>query len=189
MTETDRINEGFIYLFSKLGNSANDRDNPNAKDGKELDIRRLLNRLYEIGFADRKENVQRTMGSNGIVYDYWINSKGVHFIDTLPKEFKDQPYSYYLKLEEEEKALKKTRDDLDEKVKKITLNNSRFQKYTPIVSAIIAGLSLISTIILSISKSEKPYIPLKEMQQLEKTQEKINKSIEQYLDTLRVHQK
>ena len=154
MTETERINDGFMYLFSKLGTPANDRDNPNSKEGTELDVRRVLNRLYEIGFADRKENIQRTMGSNGTVYDYWINSKGLHFIDTLPKEFEKLPYSYYLELEKDEKALKKTRDDLDEKVKNITLGNIRTNKFIAPISLIVAICSLLFTALYKNKKED-----------------------------------
>ncbi|MGF2414577.1 MAG: hypothetical protein ACQUYJ_19735, partial [Ferruginibacter sp.] len=83
----------------------------------------------------------------------------------------------------------KDKDEIDIKLKRITISNSKFQKWTPIVSAFIAMLSIIATIFIARTKTEKPYIPVQEIQQLQKTQEQINKSIKQYLDTLRVHQK
>lgn len=156
MTETERIDDGFMYLFNKLGSAANDRDNINAKEGTEHDVRRVLNRIYEIGFADRKENVQRTMGSNGIVYDYWLNSKGLHFIDTLPREFDKLPYSYYLKLEEDEKALKKIRDDLDTKLKGISISNIRFTRLLAYASFFLALSLGVVQIVKFISKKNKP---------------------------------
>ena len=146
MTETERIDEGFMYLFDRLGTPANDRDNPDSTGEKALDVRRILTQIYEIGFADRTENIQRTMGNNRVIYDYWLNSKAVHFIDTLPKEYKKRPYSYYLKLEEVEKILKKQRDDLDEKLKRISVGNIKLNKWLPLIAIFISGLSVYATI-------------------------------------------
>lgn len=101
--------------------------------------------------------------------NYELHDRAIFYLDFLKKE--------------------KEKDDIDIKLKQVTISNSKFQKYTPIVSAIIATLSLIATIIIANTKTEKQYIPLQEMQQLQQIQEKIDKSIEQYLDTLRVHQR
>ena len=101
--------------------------------------------------------------------DYVLLDRALFYLDFLSKE--------------------KDKDDIDIKLKRITISNSKFQKWTPIVSAFIATLSIVATIFIARTKTEKPYIPMQEMQQLEKTQEQINKSIEQYLDTLRVHQR
>ncbi|NOT94408.1 hypothetical protein [Ferruginibacter sp.] len=101
--------------------------------------------------------------------DYVLHDRALFYLDFLNKE--------------------KDKDEIDIKLKRITISNSKFQKWTPIVSAFIAMLSIIATIFIARTKTEKPYIPVQEIQQLQKTQEQINKSIKQYLDTLRVHQK
>jgi hypothetical protein len=121
-------------------------------------------KLYEQYVHKNYFTIERVNESN----EYTISEGGIIYIEFLKKEL--------------------DKESIDIKVKQIAIANSIFQKWVPICSAIIAALSLIATIFIARSKAERPYIPVQEMRQLEKTQEQINKSIEQYLDTLRVHQ-
>ncbi len=83
----------------------------------------------------------------------------------------------------------KEKEGIDLKIKKLAITNSKFQKWTPVVSAVIAILSIVMTSIIALSKKDKLYIPVQEVQRLQQTQEQINKSIATFLDSLSVHQK
>ncbi len=184
MTEAEKIDEGFMYVLGKLGTPANDKDNPNSKDGTELDVRRVLSTLYKIGFADRTENKQRTNDNNRVIYDYWLNSEALHFKDTLPLEFKDKPYSYHLKLESDKDSLKRTRDDLDEKVKKITIGNIRLNKYTTILSLTIALCAIFVPIVIK-KMSEGEIIKMEStLPQLKQVLENHNRELQMLQDNL-----
>lgn len=81
------------------------------------------------------------------------------------------------------------KETVDLKIKKLTVANSKIQRVTVIASAIIAALSLITTIFVSYTKKNIPYIPIQQQQQLMQIQEQINKSLLQYQDSLKAHQK
>ncbi|HEY5408312.1 MAG TPA: hypothetical protein VIJ92_14550 [Ginsengibacter sp.] len=187
MTEQDRIDITFMYLYKNDGVPVHDGDIPELHQVTGLARLRSLQNIYEIGFADRRENRQRSMGSNTTVYSYSINSKGIHFIDTLPNEFEGRPYSYYLKLGEDEKALKKSRDVLDDKLKKITLSNIRFNKYTTLLSLLVAAIALIVPIFITYN-SEKDIIKtestMPQLKQVIDNQQKEQQILQNNLDSL-----
>lgn len=57
----------------------------------------LLDTLHEIGFASKDKNSQQSLGGTQAVYNYSLNSKGISFINKLPSDYKNKPYTYYSK--------------------------------------------------------------------------------------------
>jgi hypothetical protein len=141
------------------------------KDGDFInDVNRIINGKYNYA-------ISKDMNSNEFVLTpvgKLAKEKGGH-----------KAYQLFVKEQHEKEDEIK---ELDYKLKKITINNSSLQRNISIASFLIACLSLTTTIIVSVSKSDKQYIPLQEMQQLQKTQEQINKSVQSYLDDLSKHQ-
>lgn len=56
-----------------------------------------------------------------------ISSNGRQLIESLPKEYKDKPYTYYLKLKNDTIKKQEEKDELDTKVKLLTINQAKFQ--------------------------------------------------------------
>ena len=185
MTEQERVDIGFMYLYKNNGVPVHDGNIPELAKISGLELLRVLYCIYEIGFANRRENKQRSMGSNAIVYEYWINSKGLHFVDTLPKEFEAHPYSYYIKLYDDEVLLKKERELLDDKVKRITLGNISLNKYTPLLSLIVAAIAILVPVLTKmISKDNiKTETTTPQIEQMLKNQDKEIKILQDNLDS------
>ena len=173
----------FGILVDMMNNTQRYSDPNIAFNGFELFQNEIKTDRYSIG---KVSNAIEVLVFNEHVKDEYVEHRpplqsGSRKIVLTPKGAIDYRDNFYLN--------KNETDSLDLKIKKITVHNSKFQKWTPIISAAIAMLSIVATIFIARAKTEKPYIPVKEMQQLKQTQESINKSLEQYLDTLRVHQK
>ena len=187
MTEHDRIDITFMFLYKNETETVHDGNIPELDQMRGLERLRSLEKIYEMGFAERRENRQRSQGSNTSVYSYSINSKGIYFIDTLPIEFKGRPYSYYLKLDEDEKALKKSKDLLDNKLKTITLNSLKFNKYTTLFSLLVAAIAILVPNFIK-NNSEKDIIKtestIPQLKQLIDNQQKEQQILQNNLDSL-----
>lgn len=188
MTEQQRVDIGLMYLYNNNGVPVHDLTLPQFENVAGLELLRVLNTIYEIGFANRRENVQRTLGSNGPVYDYWINSKGIHFIDTLPVEFSNKPYSYYQRIEADETTLKKERELLDDKVKKITIGNISLNKYAPLLSLFVAALAIAVPVAIKIMSKDtviKTESTLPQLERVIQQQDTEIKILQENLDSLK----
>lgn len=187
MKEQERINITFMYLYKNDGIAIHDGNIPELNEVIGFERIRSLKHIYEIGFADRGENKQRSMGSNTTVYSYFINSKGIDFVDTLPIEYSDRPFTFYMTLVTDEKANKKARDTLDDKLKEITLGNIKFNRYATLLSLFVAAIAIIVPVFLK-NKSEKEILRIESTMLLEKklqeTQQKEQDIIKTHLDSL-----
>ena len=155
MTETDLLDSSFMFLYSRQKESIIYKSLDVHISDNEVNSVRLLNKIFSIGFLDREVNLQQTHSHNNNIYNYSINSKGIDFIDTLPIEFTNKPYTYYKKSEEDEAELKKEKDLLDDKVKKITVGNISLNKYAPILSLIVALFAIAVPVIMKKMSEDK----------------------------------
>lgn len=147
----------------------------------------LLDEIYKIGYADKEKNTQQNGGSQS-VYNYWLNSSGYNFIDDLPKEFVEHPYSYYIKRIQESNDKKQQRDELDDKLKKITLKNIDFNKYLSIGSLLIAIIAILTPIYINHvneGKTTKTETTIPQLNKLQQGIENEHKALQDILDSLR----
>lgn len=142
-----------MYLYNNNVASVYDHPPP-SYEGSTLELKRFLNTIHDIGFVNRSENKQRSLGANTIVYDYWISSKGIQFIESIPSgEFTNKPYSYYLYLEDnkENLSMQKLRGDVD--VLTNTLvdydKTKALAKYAIILAA-VAAIAALGQLLLSL---------------------------------------
>lgn len=116
-------------------------------DREQIDPIRLLERIYEIGFANKVKNVSASMGANRDMFLYDISIKGIHFIENLPTLFKNKPYSYFLKLETDGNTKKEEIDILQAKQTQSIIDTNKSVQRTnfwmPILTAAIVLVSLI----------------------------------------------
>lgn len=151
MSETEILDKTFRYLYDNQNvavHIANLTTHVGNIEGVE--IYRHIEALHELGFARSKKNDQASMGANRIIYDYWISTPGIEFIQDLPNEFKYKPYSFYKQVKESDKNLSlekvnlevdKLRNDFFDypETKKRT---SRLEIWT-IISVILAALAIL----------------------------------------------
>lgn len=149
----------------------------------------LLDTIHNIGFADKEKNSQQTLGASQNIYNYWINAKGIRFIESISGDnFKDKPYSYYLKLEEKRKSVIADREGTDHKLKQVTLENIGLYKKLALGSFIVAIVAIIAPVFISkindhkTIKTESTTPQLNKILESSQQQEKVLKDI---LDSLR----
>lgn len=114
MTETDLLDISFMFLYSRQSESITYRSLEPILSNNGTHAIRNLDCICSISFASKEINRQATMGANTNIYNYLINSNGIHFIENLPNEFKDKPYSYFIKLENEKEGIER-QERLDER--------------------------------------------------------------------------
>jgi len=114
MTETDLLDISFMFLYSRQSEPITYRSLEPLLLNNGTQAVRHLDRICNIDFANKEINRQSTMGANTTIYNYLINSNGIHFIENLPDEFREKPYSYFIK-QEKEKAEIERNEKLDEK--------------------------------------------------------------------------
>lgn len=73
------------YLWTK-GLKLEDKYNPIA----------LLERIVEIDFADKNKNLSATLSHHTDMFFYSIKVKGIEFVDNLPDNFLNKPYSFFI---------------------------------------------------------------------------------------------
>jgi hypothetical protein len=134
---------------------------------------RHCKRLTELGFLDKEPNEN----NHQKLYAYRISSKGVHFIDALSMENREAPYTYYVKIEKEALERIREREDLDDKVKAITINSITTPKWMSYGSLFIAGLSIMATLLISTGTTHTD-TTIRSMPQLMQNQEQIRKRYE-----------
>lgn len=186
MEENELLNKCLILTRNYLDNKQNADHYALAMQLPKDETARILDRLVSDGLIDKSD--RHIMGGK---YEdvYLIKSSTKEFLDTqIPSEFIGKPYYYHLKIQKEKFDKENIKDEADLRVKQITISNSKFQKWVPIISAFIAALSLTTTIILSLNSKDKLYVPVQELKRLQQTQDQINKSFQQFLDTLSKHQ-
>jgi hypothetical protein len=122
MDEITKLNIVFKYLY---------------KNSTQKFFSEKLEPLF-ISMNEGRANCQRLLEqllSDGYIYSekasydvshvtekvYAINSKGIFFIQNLPKEYAERPYFYHLELQKE-------KQELDSKIKIITLSSLTFQR-------------------------------------------------------------
>ena len=105
MEETDLINKTLMFMYLNQHLPVHIGELTKYVGESDWNDDRILGRIYDIGFAIKKENRVRTMNQNHPIYDYWINSTAIHLIESTPDEYKDKTYSYYLKIENEKADL------------------------------------------------------------------------------------
>lgn len=147
MTEKELIDRAIMHLYRNNIEPVHDIVLPQFEN-KGIEIIRILHTIHSIGFADRKENHQRTLGSSGPVYYYWISSKAIHFIEQIPKgEFTDRPYSYYLYLQENKENLEIQKLSGDVQLLSDTLFDYNKVKSRTKRSEVVSWLAIILTLI------------------------------------------
>lgn len=114
-----------------------------------------LESIVEAGFAKKEINKQATMGGNVNAYSYLINSTGINFINELPVDFKDKPYTYHLKLSEDKTAKEEEIEAINIKKTKIDLANAeRVYKtyFSTRLMAIIAAIVSVGLLFLKLAE-------------------------------------
>lgn len=104
---------------------------------------RIINEIEKIGFVDKIENRQRTLSNNHTCYDYEISSKAVQFIDNLPMEYQEKPYTFHLKnkYDSDQFQLKKQQVDFENAQKTLkSYPRTRFIAWASFAIALILAL-------------------------------------------------
>jgi len=187
MSTTEMLNKTFVELYSMKDPYVF----PSALS-KHIEVGNtnpimLLDEIYKIGYADKEKNTQQSGGSQS-VYNYWLNPSGYNFIDDLPKEFVERPYSYYIKFIQESNDKKQERDKLEDKLKKITLKNIDFNKYLSIGSLIVAIIAILTPIYINHvneGKTTKTETTIPQLNKLQQGMENEHKALQNILDSLR----
>ena len=147
----------------------------------------LLDTIHEIGFAGKEKNLQQR--SSQPIYNYWINAKGIQFIESISDDtFKDKPYSYYLKLLTDEKAIKADREETDHKLKQVTLRNISLHKYVSLLSLVVAIVAIVTPVYIDYrNKNEvrKTELISPDLNRIEQTLQQELQVLEDVLDSLR----
>jgi len=81
-------------------------------------------------------------------FAYQITTFGIRFINKLPQGYENKPYTYYEALKEEREARIIDRENLDDKVKKLTLSGSKVQTIVTLASLTIAFVALVIPFVL-----------------------------------------
>jgi phage anti-repressor protein len=147
--ETRLLDTTFMFLYESNNSSVSGKSLHPILQNNNVNPIRLLDRIHEIGFAEKEIDQQATMNGNTNIYSYTIKSSGLHFIEKLPESFNNKPYSYYLKLSVEKEIKIKEKEDLDNQKLKIDLENAKriFKTYWwtfgIAVAAFLISLSLL----------------------------------------------
>lgn len=121
--EMDLVNASLMIMFEYKQNISPKYlyDNIGEKgffDIDNIDFTRILETIVDIGFANKTMDHTATMGQLKDMFFYTINSKGINFIESIPNEFKERPYSFYLNRKE---------DKIQKKIEKEILNRQQTQ--------------------------------------------------------------
>lgn len=187
MDKTELLNQTFMYLYAM----EDPYTFPSAFE-KKLNIGNanpimLLDAIHDIGFADREKNTQQS-GASQNLYNYWMNSNGFHFIEKLPTEFTNLPYTYHLKLNAEKDALKEVREETDHKLKQVTLGNISLHKYVSLLSLFVAIIAIATPIIINKigeNKTIKTESTIPQLNKIQETLQQEQKALQDILDSLR----
>jgi hypothetical protein len=105
MDKTELLDKTFMFLFKMEDKhtfpSAFEKKINTGKTNPVM----LLETIYQIGYASREKNRQQSLGAGQDIYNYWLNESGYTFIDELPQEFINKPFSYHKQKENSNKNL------------------------------------------------------------------------------------
>lgn len=144
MTEEEQIDKIFVYLRTHSTTVSLRPENfvshGLATTGK--DAERYCDAISDYGF------VSLSLVPTGGYFSYRISSAGIHFMDKLPERYGDKPYTYCLKIEKEKLDKIVSREELDDKVKKLTINGAKLQTWVTLGSLIVAFTALFIPFVL-----------------------------------------
>jgi hypothetical protein len=154
MSTTELLDKTFMELYTMKDNYIFPQTMQERIDIKDANPIMLLDKIHDIGFADKEKNSQRSLGASHDIYNYWINAEGKNFIDNLPLAFLGKPFTYYkeqkdttntLSLEKLHLELATLRNEvLDyEETKERAKNSQRWA----IVAVVISGLAVIVSLL------------------------------------------
>ena len=188
MTERELLDISFNFLYSRQKEHITYKSLESHITDKDANPVRLLNSIYNMGFLDKELNTQQTQSHNNNIYNYSINSKRINFIETMPDEFKDKPYSYHLKIDADKQKIQNERDEIDYKIKQITLKNIPTNKNIALWSLMVAVIAILAPIIASTingNKIIKTESTIKDLNKIQQTQEQELQVLKDVLDSLR----
>jgi len=95
MDRTELLDKTFMYLYTM-----EDQYIFPAAFEKRIDIGNtspvfLLETIYDLGFASKEKNTQQSLGAGQDMYNYWLTEAGNTFLNELPPDFTNRPFSYY----------------------------------------------------------------------------------------------
>lgn len=128
MDYIELLDKVFINLYDNKKEKADLRNLTALTGVDEIEVRGLLITLWDDKFARREEN-KVASSSNYSSYDYWIAVRGIIFIENLPTEFKNRPYTYHVKLLADEST----------RLEKLEISQQRLMGKLNVVTAWIAG--------------------------------------------------
>lgn len=148
MMETELIDKTFIFLSKMEDHYIFPSSLPNKLNLQNTNPIMLLETIYKIGFAEKEKNQQQSLGASQPIYNYWINSDGRQFIENLPAEFSQKPYTFFLQQKESDKTLSLEKlnleiTDLRNKVLDYD-ERKRMTKYSLVISFLALLVSLLA---------------------------------------------
>jgi hypothetical protein len=105
MTQIELIDKAFIFLSTMEEPYIFPSALQNKLDIQNANPIMLLETLHDIGFAGKEKNTQQSLGASQTIYNYWINSQGKQFIESLPAEFSQNPYTFLIQQKNSDKNL------------------------------------------------------------------------------------
>jgi hypothetical protein len=182
----DKVDKTFMFLYSKQDGVISGKSIEQI-EGDHISAIRILEEINNCGFTNKVENSSPSHHYGQAVYNYSINGKGIKLIETIPDAFKEKPYSYQLKLDEEKQSVIAEKEEIDYKLKKVTLKSIPTNKTVAKWAVFVAVIAILAPIVVyyinkdNTTKTELISPDLNKIQQTQKQELQILKSV---LDSL-----
>ena len=113
MSELYYLNRVLLLLYEKHTRKFKPEHLLNLYEGLETSAHaeRLLEKLFDSRLLNRYDKIE----SGAPYFAYSISTDGIGFVNEVPDEFKETPFTYFLDLQDKETERQKAKDDFAEK--------------------------------------------------------------------------